>query len=90
MAFDNPESVSEERGCYTVRGYSIPDMWGPTEVAAHLGVRQSNLASQVGLPAPIPRPPAPRIGGRLWIADEIREYARERGAQPKEPNWEYK
>lgn len=70
----NPEKVTYEAAA---RG-DVPELWGTTQVAKHLKVRMSNLDKQVGLPPPLPRPPAPLVGGRLWLADEVREYARRR------------
>lgn len=53
----------------------IPPLWGVTEVAQELGVTTSNLDRVSGLP-PV------RVdylkGGRLWLREEIEEFASER------------
>jgi hypothetical protein len=54
-----------------------PEMWGAAEAASHLGVRQSNLRTLVGLPEPAQRVRATS----LWFADDIRRLKRERDAR---------
>lgn len=52
----------------------VPELMGATEVAAELGVAQSNLPKISGLP-----PHATTLGrGRIWRADVIRTFAEER------------
>lgn len=53
----------------------MPELMGPTEVAQALNVAPPNIDKIKDLPQPIPRPPAPMIGSRLWLADEIWEFA---------------
>jgi len=51
-------------------------MMGAGEAAAALGVRQQNLRGLKGLPAPVQK-----IGATsLWLADDIREFAKRRAA----------
>lgn len=53
----------------------IPPLWGVTEVAAALGVTTSNLDRVSGLP---PARVEYLLGGRLWLREEIEEFAAER------------
>jgi hypothetical protein len=53
----------------------IPELWGATEIAHYLGIERPNLYKIKGLPEPV----AQLERGRLWLADEIREWARATG-----------
>ena len=46
-------------------------LWGAIEVAGAVGVTVSNLDDVAGLPEPVQRVRA----SRLWIADEVQEFA---------------
>lgn len=52
----------------------LPEIWGVTEVSRELGVAHSNLSRVPGLP----EPDQVIAAGRLWRADVIRKFARER------------
>jgi hypothetical protein len=54
-----------------------PELMGAAEAADELGVRQQNLRTVAGLPAPYGRVRATT----LWRADEIRRLAKRRGAR---------
>lgn len=51
-----------------------PELWGAAEVAAHLGVRASNVYKMRGLPEPV----VVLQRGKLWSAYEIRAFAERR------------
>jgi hypothetical protein len=53
---------------------AVPELMGVTEVCEELGTKSSNLDKIAGLPEPLQR----LAGGRVWVADEIRQFARER------------
>lgn len=59
----------------------VPELMGATQVAELLGVKTGNLYKIKGLPQPIPAPPAPTVGGKLWLGDEVREFAAQRTAE---------
>lgn len=52
----------------------LPELWGVAEVASFLGTTSANLDKRAGLPEPVTRVRATR----LWQADEIKAYARQR------------
>ena len=57
---------------------SDPDLWGTAEAAAWLGVsrqRVLQLAAQDGFPRPL----AILTMGKVWRAQDLREWARTRG-----------
>jgi hypothetical protein len=51
----------------------VPDLMGVAEVAIALHIPTSNIDNVAGLPEPRKRVRA----GRLWLADEIRPFAKE-------------
>ena len=52
----------------------VPELMGAVEVCHELKVAPSNLAKVVGLPEPV----AVLERGRIWRADEIRQFAEAR------------
>ena len=58
----------------------IPELFGRKETADALGCSTANLDRQVGVPEPI----AEVSSTRLWLADEIREFAAERDKRKAE------
>lgn len=59
----------------------MPELWGPGEVAGHLGrsrQRAAEIMSSPGFPAPV----AVLGIGRVWRADEVRAWA---AANPRRP-----
>ena len=60
-----------------IRAILKDNLWGPSEVAAELGIKLSNLYGK-NTPAGMPEPIAKIKGTTIWLADEIREFARER------------
>jgi len=51
-----------------------PELMGRAEVAEALGCHPKNLGAQSGLP----RPHAKLKCGEIWLADTVRQFARER------------
>jgi len=64
------------RRCLRVPERRVPEVWGVTEVADYLDVQKSNLSGQF-IPAGMPEPFQTIRAGRLWVADDIREWAPE-------------
>ena len=53
----------------------VREVWGVSDVAEYLGVSWQNLYGRKGMPEPVQEPNR----GKLWLADEIREWAEEEG-----------
>jgi hypothetical protein len=59
----------------------IPELWGVTEVAACIGVTAyQNVYKKIGLPEPVME----LQRGQLWLAEDIRAYAREQKEQKED------
>jgi hypothetical protein len=70
----NESRYKSRRTLPETRRPNEPEIWGPSQVAAHLGVEPSNLTSLAGLPDPYQHLPAATV----WRADDVRRYARMR------------
>jgi hypothetical protein len=68
--------ASRKRGA---RQPGEPKLMGASQAAKVLGVSQTNLRVQAGLPEPYDKV----AGGTLWRADDIAEFARSREAKRK-------
>lgn len=65
---------------------NLPELMGMAEAAQTVGTTTSNLDKIAGLPEPEygpdhPNPKRRLMAGRLWLAEDIREFARERNAR---------
>ena len=58
------------------------ELMGAAEVAAHLGVSRQRV-NQLASGGDLPEPVAVLEAGRIWLADDIRAWAAERGRTPK-------
>jgi predicted ATP-dependent serine protease len=63
--------VSKNGSAYVV----MPGLMGAREAAEALGCSVANLGRQANLPVPV----AELACGKVWLADEIRALAKERG-----------
>lgn len=66
------EAAYEADGCG-----EVPELIGTTQAAEACAATTSNLGRLAGLPEPLDQP---LVSHSLWVADEIREFARERRA----------
>ena len=65
-----------------LRAAGLPEFAGNTEAAAIVGCRRGNLNSQRGLPEDVELAPGKKklASGRLWLADDVRDFVRDREA----------
>jgi hypothetical protein len=72
---DRPLSLVER--IHLLGRHHVPELLGSKQVAERLGTQPSNLGAFPGLPEAVVQ----MDRGRLWLAEDVEEYAREREAR---------
>lgn len=68
----------------TPEEFPVPEVMGAAEVAEHLGIRVQNIKGKSG-PRGLPDPVQRLRATPVWLADEIRAYAKEHGYSAENP-----